>query len=56
MFQFDAALNVYLHREAVDFRKSINGLAALVEHALALDPFGGALYVFRHRRSDRMKI
>ena len=49
MFQFDAARNVYLHREAVDFRKSINGLAALAEHALALDPFGGALYVFRFK-------
>ena len=56
MFQFDPALKVYLHREAVDFRKSINGLAALVEHALALDPFGAALYVFRNRRSDRVKI
>ena len=56
MFQFDAGLKVYLHREAVDFRKSINGMAALVEHALALDPFGAALYVFRNRRSDRVKI
>ena len=56
MFQFDSGLKVYLHREAVDFRKSINGLAALVEQALALDPFGAALYVFRNRRSDRVKI
>lgn len=56
MFRFDAVLKVYVHREAVDFRKSINGLASLVEQALKLDPFGRALYVFRNRRADRVKI
>lgn len=56
MFRFDPALKVYLHREAIDFRKSINGLAALVEHDLELDPFAAALYVFRNRRCDRIKI
>jgi transposase len=45
MFRFDAPLKVYVHREAVDFRKSINGLVALVEQALGLDPFAPALYV-----------
>ncbi len=30
---------VYLCREAVDFRKGINGLAVLVEDVLGLDPF-----------------
>ena len=39
MFRFDPALKVYLHREPVDGRKAINGLAALVEQALGLDPF-----------------
>jgi transposase len=56
MFRFDARLAVYVHREAVDFRKSINGLAALVEQALGLDPFAAALYVFANRRRDRVKI
>jgi hypothetical protein len=32
-------VEVYLCREAVDFRKSINGLSILVEEALGLDPF-----------------
>ena len=31
MFRFDPALKVYLHREPVDGRKAINGLALLVE-------------------------
>ena len=46
MFQLSASRTVYLHREPIDFRKNINGLSALVEHDLALDPFADALYVF----------
>jgi transposase len=38
MFRLDADLKVYVHREAVDFRKNVTGLAALVEQ-LGLDPF-----------------
>lgn len=56
MFRLDAKLKVYVHREAVDFRKSINGLAALVEQSMGLDPFAPALYAFRNRRRDRIKI
>ena len=47
---------MYLHRDAIDFRKSINGLAVLVEQAMGLDPFAGADYVFRNRRCDRIKV
>ncbi|MGD7268564.1 IS66 family insertion sequence element accessory protein TnpB, partial [Ralstonia pseudosolanacearum] len=54
-FHFDEGLKVYLHRDAVDFRKSINGLAVLVEQAMGLDPFAAAVYVFRNRRADRIK-
>jgi transposase len=56
MFRFDPALKVYLHREAVDGRKNINGLSLLVEQALGLDPFASALFVFSNRRRDRIKI
>ncbi len=47
---------VYLCREAVDFRKGINGLAALVEEELALDPFSEILFVFCNRRRNRVRI
>jgi len=47
---------VYLCREAVDFRKGINGLAALVEEALALDPFSEQLFVFCNRSRNRVRI
>ena len=56
MFRLSPSLAVYLHREPIDFRKNINGLAALVEHDLALDPFAPAAYVFGNRRRDRIKI
>ena len=56
MFRLDTRLKVFLHREAVDGRKSINGLALLVEQGLGLDPFAQAAYVFSNRRRDRIKI
>lgn len=56
MFRFAPGLKVYLHREAVDGRKAINGLALLVEQALELDPFAPAMFVFSNRRRDRIKI
>lgn len=56
MFRLNPGLAVYVHRDCVDFRKSINGLAALVEQGLGLDPFAQAVYVFGNRRHDRVKI
>ncbi|MEQ8233464.1 MAG: IS66 family insertion sequence element accessory protein TnpB [Gammaproteobacteria bacterium] len=47
---------VYVCVEPVDFRKQINGLSALVQDVLALDPFSEHLFVFRNRRRDRVKI
>jgi transposase len=46
---------VYLCRHPVDFRKSIDGLSALVEQELELNPFGSALYVFINRQKDKLK-
>ncbi len=49
-------VEVYLCREVVDFRKSINGLSAIVEEHLGLNPFGPQLFVFCNRRRDKLKI
>ena len=49
-------IEVYLCREVVDFRKSINGLSILVEEQLGLNPFGPQLFVFCNRRRDKLKI
>ena len=40
----------------VDFRKGMDGLAALVKEQLKGDPFSGAIYVFRAKRADRVKL
>ena len=47
---------VYVCLQPVDFRKGINGLAALVESAFSLDPFSERLFVFVNRRRDQVKI
>lgn len=56
MFRLDEQLKVYLHREPIDFRLNINGLALRVEQALGLDPFAACVYVFSNRRRDRVKL
>lgn len=56
MFRLDETLKVYLHREPIDFRLNINGLALLVEQALGLDPFTACVYVFSNRKRNRVKI
>jgi transposase len=40
----------------VDFRKGAEGLAALVREEMKSDPFSGAVYVFRAKRPDRVKL
>lgn len=47
---------VYLACGVTDMRKSINGLATIVEGSFQLDPFDGALFVFCNRSRDRVKI
>ncbi len=47
---------IYLHRDVVDFRKSINGLVTIVEQEMNLSPFSEALFVFCNRNRDRMKV
>jgi len=47
---------VYLACGYTDMRKSINGLAAIVEGSFGQDPFDGALFVFCNSRRDRVKI
>lgn len=46
---------IILATRPVDFRKGPDGLTALVRDA-GSDPFNGALYVFRAKRADRVKI
>ncbi len=47
---------IYLHRDPVDFRQSINGLAVVVEQAMLLSPFSDALFVFCNKSRDKIKV
>jgi transposase len=49
-------LQVLVATKPVDLRKQADTLAALVQEALAADPFSGAVYVFRAKRADRVKL
>jgi transposase len=49
-------VRVYVATRPVDFRKGIDGLAALAQEELRLDPFSGVVLVFRAKRADRIKI
>jgi transposase len=50
------AIRVMVATKPVDFRKGAEGLAALVRETMAADPFSGAVYVFRAKRADRIKL
>ena len=49
-------VQVLVATKPVDFRKQADGLAALVQASLQADPFCGAVYVFRPKRVDRVKL
>ena len=49
-------VRVYLATQPCDMRKGMDGLAAQVQNVLAADPFSGALFVFRGKRGDILKI
>ena len=51
-----AGVRVYLACGVTDMRKGINGLAALAQEVLRQDPSSGAVFAFRGRRGDRIKL
>ncbi|NKN39770.1 IS66 family insertion sequence element accessory protein TnpB [Agrobacterium sp. a22-2] len=50
------AVKVMIATKPVDFRKGAEGLAALVKAEMGADPFSGTIYVFRAKRTDRIKL
>ena len=49
-------VRILLAAQPIDFRKGMDGLAALVQQALAADPFQGDVFIFRAKRADRVKL
>ena len=49
------AENIYIACGCTDMRKSIDGLATVVQQQFQLDPFRPSLFLFCGRRRDRIK-
>jgi transposase len=56
MLSFPPAVRIWLCVTPTDLRKSFDTLAELVRQRLEADPLSGHVFVFRNRRSDRVKL
>ncbi len=56
MIALRADLKVVVAVQPVDFRKSVHTLSALVSEALRANPYCGDVFVFRSKRTDRVKL
>jgi transposase len=56
MLQLTPQSRIFLAVHPVDFRKGIDGLAALCRQTLGDNPLGGAVYVFRNRTGTTLKL
>jgi transposase len=55
MIQLTAQMRILVAVEPVDFRKRIDGLAALCRSELREDPFSGTVFVFCSRRAKALR-
>ena len=56
MLQLSPQRRICLATEPVDFRKGIDGRAAVCRHALGDNPLEGAVSVFRNRSGTALKL
>lgn len=56
MLKLAESIKVYLACGSTDMRKSIDGLAVIVQESFKLDPFSTALYVFCNKSCNKLKI
>jgi transposase len=56
MISLPAGTRIWLAAGVTDMRRGMNGLAALVQSALAENPFSGHVFLFRGRRGDLVKL
>lgn len=47
---------VYLACGSTDLRKSIDGLAAIIQMRFKLDPFSNCLFIFCNKNKDKLKM
>ena len=56
MIQLTPQSRIFLATQPVDFRKGIDGLAAVCRQVLGDNPLEGAVYVFRNRAGTALKL
>ncbi len=56
MLTITAAHRIYLACQTFDFRKGIDGFAAICRSHFNLDPFSGHCFIFRNRKKTAIKI
>jgi transposase len=56
MLSFPPAVRIWLALTPADLRKGFDALAELVRQHLRDDPLSGHVFIFRNRRSDRIKL
>jgi transposase len=56
VIQITPQMRILVAIERVDFRRGIDGLAALCRSVLSADPFSGTAFVFRSRSAKSVRI
>ena len=56
MITVPAGVRIYLACGVTDMRKGFDGLSLMAQDVLKQDPFSGAIFTFRGRRGDLIKI
>ncbi|RZB33755.1 MAG: transposase [Desulfobacteraceae bacterium Eth-SRB2] len=56
MIQVTPQMRILLAVTPVDFRKGIDGLAAVCRQVLRTDPFTGYVFIFRNKRGNAIKV
>jgi transposase len=56
MLQLTPQSRIFVATAPVDFRKGIDGLAAVCRQVLGDNPVAGAVYVFRNRAGTALKL
>lgn len=56
MIPIDGSVRIYVATQPIDFRAGPNRLMGLVTHVLGHDACGGAVFIFRNKRNDRLKV